>query len=98
MTNNGKPSFDIRPSSFLSEHVPHTSHGVQQARLVVLFKLLSQVANVNLNNVALAAEVVVPHPVEDHFASEHLSRVAHKLFEQFVFFGGQVDGPFASEG
>ena len=47
-----------------AQHVADTAHGVDQ-RLVVGVDLASQVADVLLDDVAAAGEVVVPHAVED---------------------------------
>src|ERR1700691_1242291 len=46
------------------EHVSNAADGVDQ-RLAVRVDLLAQVADVQLHDVSLAAEVVVPDPVED---------------------------------
>src|SRR3984957_13364804 len=52
--------------------------------------LLAQVADVELHHVGLAAEVVVPHPVEDLRLRQHPPGVAHHEPEQLELGGGMV--------
>ena len=53
--------------------------------------LLTQVADVELDDVRLAAEVVVPHPVQDLRLGQHPPGVAHEEPEQLELGRGQVD-------
>src|SRR5437868_9844111 len=63
------------------EHVPGTAHGVDH-RLAAGVDLLAQVGDVELDDVGLAAEVVVPDPVEDLGLAQHPARVAHQEAQQ----------------
>ena len=53
--------------------------------------LLAQVGDVELDDVGLAAEVVVPHPVQDLRLRQHPPRVAHEEAQQLELGGGQLD-------
>src|SRR6476660_5391196 len=52
--------------------------------------LLAQVADVELDDVRLALEVVLPHPVEDLRLGEHHPLVAHQVAQQLELGGGQM--------
>ena len=51
--------------------------------------LLAQVGDVQLDDVGLAAEVVVPHPVQDLRLRQHPLGVAHEVAQQLELRGGQ---------
>src|SRR5690349_12655957 len=53
--------------------------------------LLAQVADVELDDVGLAAEVVVPHPVQDLGLGQHPPGVPHEEPEQLELGRGEVD-------
>src|SRR6478609_4916540 len=72
------------------EDIPGSSHGVDH-RLPASVDLLAQVGDVELDDVGLAAEVVVPHAVEDLRLGEHALRVAHEVAQQLELRCGQVD-------
>src|SRR5689334_1540388 len=59
------------------EHVARATHGVDH-RGPAGVDLLAQVGDVELDDVRLPAEVVVPHPVQDLRLGEHPLRVAHE--------------------
>src|SRR4051794_13099551 len=60
-------------------------------RRAVDVQLLAQVAHVGLQHARVAAEVVLPHVVEDLRAGEHAARVEHQVAQQPVLRGGQLD-------
>src|SRR6478752_6937315 len=72
------------------EHVPRAPHGVDH-RWAPGVDLLAQVGDVELDDVGLAAEVVVPHPVEDLGLGEHALGVAHEEAQQLELGGGELD-------
>src|SRR6478672_6556518 len=72
------------------EDIPRPSHGVDH-RLAAGVDLLAQVGDVELDDVGLAAEVVVPHPVEDLGLGEHALGVAHEEAQQLELGGGELD-------
>src|SRR5664280_1879911 len=72
------------------EHVPDPPHGVQQ-RLATTVDLLAEVPNVQLDDVALTTEVVVPDPVEDLGLAQYPARVAHQVPQQFELRRRQLD-------
>src|SRR5258705_5504031 len=81
--------------TLLAEDIADAAHRVDQARLASAFELLAQIAHIDLDNVALAAEVVAPDAIIDHLAREHLLRMAHEQLKQLILFGGQLDPPAA---
>ena len=56
-----------------------------------LLELLAQIAHVGLDDVAVAAEVVVPDVVEDLRLGQHVARVEHEVAQQVELGRGQVD-------
>ena len=73
-----------------AQHVPGAAHGVDHRRPVGV-DLLAQVGDVQLDHVGLAAEVVVPDPVQDLGLAQHPARVAHQVAEQLELGRGQLD-------
>ncbi|MPM55030.1 hypothetical protein SDC9_101815 [bioreactor metagenome] len=73
-----------------AQHVPRAAQGVDH-RLAPDIDLLAQVGDVELDDVRLAAEVVVPDPVEDLRLAQHPARVVHQIAEQLELGGGEVD-------
>ncbi len=57
---------------------------MNQARLAAGFELFAQIADVDLDHLGFAAEVVPPDPFENHSAIEHLVRVLEKEPQEFV--------------
>src|SRR6476620_9651293 len=72
------------------EDIPHASHGVDH-RLTAGVDLLAQVGDVELHDVGLAAEVVVPDAVEDLRLGQHPLGVAHEVAQQLELGGRQLD-------
>ena len=60
-------------------------------RLAPSVDLLTQVADVQLDDVGLATEVVVPDAVQDLCLAQYPARVAHQEAQQLELGGGQVD-------
>src|ERR1700677_3865232 len=72
------------------QDVADAADGVDE-RFAARVYLLAQVADVELDHVGLAAEVVVPHAVKDLRLGEHPPGVAHHEPEQLELGGGEVD-------
>src|SRR5437762_4481926 len=70
--------------------VPHAPDGLDQGRGVP-FELLPQVADVGLDDVSLAAEVVVPHVVQDLRLAEDARSVGQEVSKELVLGGREVD-------
>src|SRR5262249_48955919 len=77
------------------QDVARAAHGVDH-RLAAGVDLLAQVRDVELDDVRLATEVVVPHPVEDLRLAEDPPGVAHEVAQQLELGRGQVDRVVAS--
>src|SRR6202142_4573516 len=72
------------------QDVADAADGVDE-RSATRVDLLAQVADVELDHVGLAAEVVVPHPVEDLRLRQHPPGVAHHEPQQLELGRGEVD-------
>src|SRR5216683_4024347 len=72
------------------QHVADAADRVDQ-RLAAGVDLLAQVADVQLDDMGLAAEVVVPDPVQDLRLGQHPARVALEIPEQLELGSGEVD-------
>src|SRR3954447_5089009 len=72
------------------DDVARPADGVDQLRLDVV-DLLAQVTDVQLDDVRLALEVVLPYAVEDLRLRQHHPLVAHQVAQQLELSGGQVD-------
>src|SRR5438045_1855042 len=81
----------------LPQHVARPAHRMDQARLAVSLELLPQVADIDLDQVRLAAEVVVPDPIEDHLARQYPARVVQEERQQLVLLGRQLDPTLTAE-
>src|SRR5262245_28589871 len=79
-----------RDSGCRLEDIPRSTLGVDH-RLPSGVDLLAQVGDVDLHDVRLTPEVVVPHPVEDLRLGQHPSRVTHQEAEQLELRGRQLD-------
>ena len=62
------------------------------------FSFLTQIADIDLDDVALAAEVVLPDSIENHLTRKDLARMQHQQFEQHIFLGGQLNDALAANG
>ncbi len=71
------------------QHVTDAAHGVDH-RGAVAVDLLAQVADVELDDVRVAAEVVAPHPVEDLRLRQHPARVEHQVAQQVELGRGEL--------
>src|SRR3954463_8790200 len=72
------------------DHVPGATQGVDHRRAPGV-DLATQVGDVELDDVALAAEVVLPDPVEDLRLGQHPLGVAHQVAQQLELGGGEPD-------
>src|SRR6202044_1922589 len=72
------------------QHVADAADGMDE-RHPARVDLLAQVADVQLDDMRLAAEVIVPHPVQDLRLGQHPPGVAHEEPEQLELGRGQVD-------
>src|SRR4029453_3559010 len=73
-----------------AQHIASAAHGVDHRRTIGV-DLLTEIGDVELDDVRLAAEVVVPDPVQDLCLAEHPPRVAHQVPQQLEFGSGQLD-------
>ena len=78
------------------EHVAGLPHRLDQRRAERV-ELLAQVADVGLDDVRVAAEVVVPDVLEDLRLREHAARVEHEVAEQRELGRRQRDRRLAAE-
>src|ERR1039457_919334 len=71
-------------------HVPDAAQGVDQPRFPGVH-LAPQHGHVRLPDAGVAAEVVVPHVIEDLHLGQHPVGVAHEVPEQLELGGGELD-------
>ena len=74
----------------VAQHVADEAHRVDQRR-TELVELLAQVADVRLEDVRVAVEVVVPDMIEDLRLGQHPARVEHEEAQQVELGRGQLD-------
>src|SRR5215469_13375585 len=86
----GGTKVDITSGRGKPEHVPHAAQGVDQPRLGAVH-LAAEHGHVRLDDPCVAAEVVVPHMVEDLHLGQHAVGVAHEVPEQLELRRGQLD-------
>ena len=77
------PGSDIVLAQLARKRVPEPADGVDEAGLD-LVDLLAQVADVGLDDAAVAAEVVLPHVVEDLRLRQHPALVGEEEAQQVV--------------
>src|SRR5690349_14710436 len=75
---------------WLAQHVPHAAQSVDQPGLHVVH-LAPQVRDVRLDDVVVAAEVVLPHVVEDLRLGQHPVRVQHQVTQQLELGRRELD-------
>src|SRR5215467_16266344 len=80
---------DMRLGRGEAEHVPDAAQGVDQPRLGAVH-LAAQHGYVRLDDPGVAAEVVVPHMVENLHLGQHPVRVAHEVAEQLELGRGKL--------
>src|SRR5262245_43467510 len=78
MASSRPRSVQARGSTRRFEDITRPAHRMDH-RFAAGVDLLAQVRDVQLDDVRLAAEVVVPHPVEDLRLAQHPLRVAHQV-------------------
>src|SRR3954447_18070944 len=81
-----------RPASLARrlEYIAGSPHRVDH-RVAAGVDLLAKVRDVQLDDVGLPTEVVVPDPVEDLRLAQYPARVAHQVPQQLVLGGGEGD-------
>src|SRR5450756_2954581 len=84
-----RPAILVRSRCRL-EDVTDAAHRMDE-RFVTRVDLLAQVADVQLDDMGLSAEVVVPDPVEDLRLAQYPAWVAHQEAKQLELGGGQLD-------
>src|SRR6266498_4448415 len=72
-----------------AQHVADAPDGVDQRRAVAV-DLAAQVADVGLDDIVVAAEVVAPDVVEDLRLGQHPARVQNQVAQQLVLGRAQV--------
>src|SRR4051794_10364137 len=86
---NSTPLTAARSRARCLDHVAGAADGVDELRLGVV-DLLAQVADVQLDDVGLALEVILPDPVEDLRLRQHDPLVTHEVAKQLELGGSQV--------
>src|SRR6202049_94446 len=74
-----------------TDTIPCPSNRMDQLRLEAFIDLAAQAADMGFHNVRARVEMNVPDVLEQHRARDHLTSVAHQVFEQAVFPWLQLD-------
>src|SRR5215469_6051056 len=74
-----------------TDTIPCPSDRVDQLYLVALINLATQPADIGFDDVRARVEVNVPDVLEQHRTRDHLTGVAHQVFEQAEFPWLQLD-------
>src|SRR5438034_3992545 len=82
-----------RASRLVLEHVPDAAHGVQEPPLSLFFDPPAEIADVDVDHVALGVEVEPPDMLGQHGPGEHAAGFAQEVLEQRVLAGRQFDPP-----
>src|SRR5438132_11458716 len=81
-----------------TENESYTADIVDHRRLMRLIHLAPQPSHVNVNEVGLRHELVVPHLFEQHGTRQHLLLSTHHVFEQPEFARQKVNPAVAALG
>src|SRR5579863_5290923 len=68
-----------------TKHVSGAANGVQQRGVEVAVELGPQTRHMDVDDIGLRIEMIVPHMFEQHCARDHLAGVLHEIFEQPEF-------------
>src|SRR5262249_53507745 len=74
------------------EYVAYPAYRVQQLRLPAGVDFLSQVVDVDLNDIGRGIEIIIPHVLGITGSGKDAARVAHKIVEERELAGGQLNG------
>src|ERR1017187_6355176 len=74
------------------DHVADAAHGLYELLRVAIVDLAAQVAYVDVDDVGEPVVVHIPDVLHDHGAAEGAALIAHHVFEDAEFLGGEVDG------
>src|SRR5258708_14481007 len=66
----------------VADHIPCAANRMQQSLGETLIDLRAQPRDVHVDDVGLRVEMVIPHVLEQHGASDDLTRVLHEILEQ----------------
>src|SRR5260370_7820036 len=66
----------------VADHIPCAANRMQQSLGETLIDLRAQPRDVHVDDVGLRVEMIIPHVLEQHGASDDLTRVLHEILEQ----------------
>ena len=76
----------------LPQNIAHTTDGVDKASIALTFRLLTQVADIDLESIAGGREIVTPYLFQDLAAGENLAGIFHQQLQQRKLGAGQGNG------
>src|SRR5262245_25647615 len=79
-----------------AQHVARSPERVEQPPLALAVDLAPEVADVDVDDVALGVEVEAPDVLGDHRPRQHAPHVAEEVLEERVLASGQDDAPLAA--
>src|SRR5579872_1275495 len=79
------------PSATRPDHVPGAADRVKKRRVKSLVDLCPQARNMDVDDVGLRIEMILPNALEEHRSCHNLPRVPQEIFVQAEFAGLQFD-------
>src|SRR5215471_14124335 len=76
----------------MTQHIADSAHGVNQRRLEIAVYLVSQISDIDVDNIGEAVKALVPYVLDDHVTGTNLALVCHQVFEQHKFLDSKIDG------
>src|SRR5215469_1494038 len=76
----------------MTQYITHSAYGMNEGRLEIAVHLISEIPDVNVDDIGEAVKALVPHVLDDHVTRTHLTLVCHQVFEQYKFLDRQIDG------
>src|SRR5687767_14592292 len=80
-----------KTSGVRTDHVTRAADGMQKRGLEPTVDLGAQSRDMNVDDVRLGIEVVLPDILQQHRAGHDLSRMAHQIFQEAEFAGLKLD-------
>src|SRR5579859_5520787 len=82
---------DLKNSSICVQHEARSADIGDQRRKTPRIDLFPQIADVDIDDVGLEREVVLPHFLQQHRAGDYLAGMPQKVFEQLELARQQID-------
>ena len=92
----GKLSETQVSARLFPEDESNAADGMDQGWSIVQFDFLTQIADVDIEEVVVSIKVFSPDPMHDLLTFQHPAGTSHQEIEQVVFLHGQFDGSIST--